>query len=119
MKRILLTFSVALVLAGCARERESGMGAPQTVVGTERGTVGAEESAFAREACQTGVAVTEMGKLANRNTKNQELRAFAKRMVEDHARAEKELARIFERKSIPPEPELAEPFQTSISHMAD
>jgi putative membrane protein len=119
MKAILIAVAVALMAAGCARERVSGTGGPasgsQALTG---GTVNREDSSFAREACQTGAAETELGKLAAQNTKNKAVRSFAKSLAEDHARAEKELAQLFSRKGIPAEKELADSLQNSLERLA-
>jgi putative membrane protein len=60
----------------------------------------------------------EIGKLAAPNTKNEAVRRLAHRLVEDHAQAEKELSRIFARKSLRAEPKLAEHLENSITRLA-
>lgn len=120
MKKLLLGFSLCVLIAGCAtRDRGSGSGYAdsQTAVGAGS-SVGSADSSFAREACQTGTAEVQIGKLAARNTRNREVRALARKLADDHARAEKELGQLFTRKGIPPEENLAEQFQSSLDHLA-
>jgi len=59
-----------------------------------------------------------MGKLAATNTKNQAVRSFARKLVEERTQAEKELAEIFARKGMRPESTLARNFQSSLNHLA-
>jgi putative membrane protein len=46
------------------------------------------------------------------------VRSFARKLAQDHARAEKELSQLFSRKGIPPEPELAGNLQNSLDRLA-
>ena len=120
MKQTFGLLFAAMLLTGCARDR-GGIGNDAnsgSVTGSSSGTVGSEESAFAREACQAGVAGMEIGKLAARNTKNEAVRNFARRLVEDHTAAEKDLGAIFARKSLSAEPKLGEHYEQSITSLA-
>lgn len=107
-----------VILAGCATDRGGLDTDAEVATGSGSQSVGTTDSDFARQACQTGAAEVEIGKLAARNTRNAEVRALAKRLSEDHARAEKELARLFARKGIPPERELAQHRQSSLDRLA-
>jgi len=115
----LLALSIVAAVAGCARDQHSGMGTTgsgsQTLAGA---AVAAEDSNFAREACQTGTAEMEIGKLAAQNTRTREIRKFARMLSADHAKAEKELGELFSRKGIPPERELAGNYQKSLEQLA-
>src|SRR4051812_40444582 len=102
---------------GCATHEQSGTGragGPQS--GSASSWVGADSN-FAREACQATATQVEIGKLAAANTRNKELRSFAKRLAEDQSKAEKELDQLFARKGIPPEAELEPNFQISIDRL--
>ena len=121
MKKVLLGLSLLALLTGCAwrEQRASGSGyaGSGTVVGAGSHTVTPADSSFAREACQTGTAEVQIGKLAARNTKNREVRALARKLADEHARAEKELGQLFVRKSIPPEENLEEHLQSSLENL--
>jgi putative membrane protein len=117
----LITVSLGLLFAtGCATHHPSGTGASASASATVSGssTVTATDSDFARQACQTGVAEVEIGRLAMQNTRNSAIRRFARTLSRDHARAEQELAALFERKGISPEAELAHDFQGSLQRLA-
>lgn len=119
-KTILIISIGVLFAAGCATHHRGGMGASASASGTVSGssTVPAADSEFARQACQTGVAEVEIGRLAMQNTRNSAVRRFARTLSRDHARAEQELAALFGRKGIPPEGELANDFQGSLQRLA-
>ena len=51
-------------------------------------------STFVTKAAQTGMAEVELGKLALSKSQDPEVRSFAQRMVQDHGKANKELASI-------------------------
>jgi putative membrane protein len=114
-----LALSIVGLFAGCARDQQSAMGGvgsgSQTLTGS---AVPPDDSNFAREACQTGTAEMEIGKLAAQNTRNKEVRKFARTLSEDHAKAEKELSQLFSRKGLPPEKELAGNYQSSLERLA-
>src|SRR5687767_9071739 len=103
MKKPLITLAVAALIAGCATNKGGLDSSSQTTIGAGSRTVPAADSSFARQACQAGTAEVEIGKLAARNTKNKEVRALAKKLADDHAKAERELAQLFVRKGMPPE----------------
>ena len=121
MKRTLFLLVTAVLFVGCASKR-SDMGADSAdsgrLTGTGSGTVAPEESSFARQACQAGVAEMEIAKMAARNTKNEAVRSLARKLVEDHAAAEKELNQLFIQKGLRADPKLAENLETSISRLS-
>ena len=127
MKRAAKCASIALLLlpallAGCARDGQSSRGSAgqdaAALTGSETGTVDPEEASFARQACQTGVAATEIGRLAFTNSKNEAIRDFAKKLVAERSQAEKELAEIFRRKGMRRESALARDLQNSLDRLA-
>jgi putative membrane protein len=116
MKALIALFLAAFV-AGCAHDQSSG-GLGTGSESVSGAAVSPGDSSFAREACETGTVETEIGKLAAGNTRNKEVRRFAQKLAEDHAQAEKELARLFSRKGIPPVTELPRPLQDSVAQLA-
>lgn len=118
MKRTLIILSVAALIVGCAHDRHSDMGAVGAASGKISGSGASSEAAFAREACHSGVATAEIGKLAATNTRNEAVRNLAKRLVKEHSQAEKELEQLFARKGLSAEPQLAESLQSSINNLA-
>jgi len=121
MKRLLVILSATVFFVGCATERATNTGGAtgsDVAIGSGSGAVAPADSSFAREACQAGAAEVELGKLAARKTRNREVRALARKISEDHARAEKELSQLFSSKDLPPEKELAADLQTSLDRLA-
>ena len=121
MKTFFHTFFLAVLACGCATNDDSATGRPdsgsQNVMGSA-GSVTAADTRFATEACQTGVTEVEISKLAAQNTTNPRVRALAKELEQDHARAERQLGKLFARKGIPPEKELAPHYQSSLERLA-
>jgi putative membrane protein len=121
MKKLFVSLLISAFVVGCARHKDSA-GRPDsgstTLTGSGAQSVAATDANFATEACQAGVTQVEIGKLASRNTKNQAVRALAKKLEEDHAGAEKELGELFARKGIPPQKQLEPQFQNSLERLA-
>jgi putative membrane protein len=61
---------------------------------------GSEDIEFVLDAAKGGMAEVELGKLAAEHAKNDEVKKFAQRMVDDHSKAGDELKSIAERKGI-------------------
>jgi putative membrane protein len=61
---------------------------------------GSEDIEFVFDAAKGGMAEVELGKLAAERAKNEEVKKFAQRMVDDHAKAGDELKSIAEKKGI-------------------
>jgi len=61
---------------------------------------GSEDIEFVLDAAKGGMAEVEMGKLAAEHAKNEEVKKFAQRMVDDHSKAGDQLKSIAESKSI-------------------
>jgi len=55
---------------------------------------------FIEEAGQGGIAEVEMGKLAEQKAQSKEVKDFAKRMVDDHSKANAELKELASKKSL-------------------
>jgi len=109
---------IAAALAGCAQTpQKTAMGGlsatPQT------GQASSTDNAFARTACQNGAVQMQLGKLAEANTRNKDVRHFANRIAEDQRRAEKELSALFVRKGITTGSELDPNLQLSLDRLAE
>ena len=61
---------------------------------------GSEDIEFILDAAKGGTAEVELGKLAEQRAKNDEVKKFGQRMVEDHTKANDQLKLIAESKSI-------------------
>jgi putative membrane protein len=76
--------------------------APRTGRGGEQGTKGEKtaDAAFAMAAAEGGLAEVELGRLAKEHASSADVKKFADRMVEDHGKANDELAGILKPKGI-------------------
>lgn len=93
MKTFLATAALAgaLALSGCA------VMTPGTAPGTSstaRQGLSQQEVHFLSQAAHAGHAEVEAGRLAQARAANPQVRAFAARMVQDHARGNAELAKL-------------------------
>jgi len=61
---------------------------------------GSEDIEFVLDAAKGGIAEVEMGKLAVDHARNEEVKKFAQRMVDDHSKANDQLKSIAEAKGI-------------------
>jgi putative membrane protein len=117
MKKVMVVFSAFVLIVGCATREQSGSGAADGGFGTVVGA-GSQDAAFMSEACQAGVTEVQIGNLAARNTNNRQVRALARKLANDHTRAERELGQLFVRKGIPLEDNLAGDLQSSVEKLA-
>ena len=60
----------------------------------------ASSTAFIKEAAAGGMAEVELGKLAQERAQSDEVKSFAKRMVDDHSKANDELQQMAQKKNI-------------------
>jgi len=72
---------------------------PGTAIAGEK-RVGAADQAFAMEAASSGLAEVQLGKTGVDRASRPEVKRLAQRIVEDHTKANQELARIAEQKDI-------------------
>lgn len=72
---------------------------PKTAANTTLDSV--DDRQFVLEAASGGMAEAELGRLAQKRAMSPEVKSFAKMMVNDHTRANKELARIATKKKFP------------------
>jgi putative membrane protein len=59
-----------------------------------------DDRTFARKAAEGGMAEVELGRLGEKNAKRTAVRDFARRMVADHSRANRQLLALVQRKGI-------------------
>ena len=64
------------------------------------GTLSAKDKAFMRNAAKGGMMEVAMGKLAEQNGQSDDVKAFGKRMVADHSKANDELMALAEKKGV-------------------
>ena len=95
--KILLIGSVALAFATTAFAQQT------TQKQTHQPSVsssGSEDIEFVLDAAKGGLAEVELGKMAAEHAKNDEVKKFAQRMVDDHSKANDQLKSIAEAKGI-------------------
>jgi len=63
-----------------------------------KSSASSSESAFVKEAAQGGLAEVELGQLAVRRAKDEDVKQFAQRMVDDHSKANDELKQLASQK---------------------
>ena len=66
---------------------------------------------FVADALQSGMAEVELAKLAAEKASSDAVKQFGKRMVEDHARTDEELARLGQRKGVTPPNAIDQPHR--------
>jgi len=122
MRQVCSAATLALVLAtGAAmaqnapgraqsqvRDPTPGSAAPSKPLGQSNPLRGENtDQEFVRKAVDAGMAEVQMGKLAAEKARNEQVRQFGHRMVDDHTRASNELLALLQRKNVePPEQEL-------------
>jgi putative membrane protein len=72
---------------------------------------------FVNNAAQAGMTEVEVGKLALSKSKDPAIRGFAQRMVEDHTKANAELAAIAEAKGVTPPAKLDAEHQAMVTSL--
>src|SRR6476620_4549728 len=84
----------ALSLLGAARAAES------TSPGSGS-SLSEKDKTFMKKAAKGGMMEVTMGKVAEQNAKNDDVKSFGKRMVTDHGKANDELKSIASKKGVP------------------
>jgi putative membrane protein len=93
MKQWLSVVAICLLAAGTSAAQTGG---------TPQGTAGRDtaDATFVREAAASSTAEVEHGELATQNASSADVKQFAKRMVDDHTKANSELKSIASKKQI-------------------
>ena len=103
MKTVLFAgVAFALAASAFAQQGQSQNQAPnQAQNRTQRvSSSGSEDVEFVIDAAKVGMAEVELGKLATERAKNDEVKKFAQRMVDDHTKAGDQLKSIAESRGI-------------------
>ena len=79
-------------LAGVALAQESS--------GAKSSSLSAKDKTFMKKAVKGGTMEVAMGKLAEQNGQNEDVKSFGKRMVTDHSKANDELKSIAAKKGV-------------------
>jgi putative membrane protein len=93
--------SVLFLPMNAAAQRGDAAGAEKS--GTEKSAMNKSQSSdtmFLTHAAQDGEAEVELGKLAQQNAANAQVKAFGERMQADHSKANAELRTIAEKKGV-------------------
>lgn len=110
--RAFATALLALGLAACgmteAADRPPARAAAATAGATVPASLAAGDLDFVLHAAQGGLSEVTLGRLAQERAGAAEVRQFGQRMVEDHTRANEELARLVQPRGVVPERELPE-----------
>jgi putative membrane protein len=80
--------------------QDAATGANERTGGDRRADMRVTAPEFVKKAGAAGMAEVEMGKLGAQKATNADVKAFAKRMVTDHTKANKELAAVAQAKNL-------------------
>jgi putative membrane protein len=124
MIRLLATVAcVAVVLASPARAQignPAGMAplTPQAAPGVPApDQLNQPDRLFIRQAAIGGMAEVELGKLAEEKGQDSAVKDFARRMVEDHAKANERLSALAKQAGITPPPQLDQEHRAMQEHL--
>jgi putative membrane protein len=91
MKKGLVGFAGVILLAGMSVAQDNTKDNMKT---SANGGVPTSDRKFMDKAAQGGMAEVELGQLAEQNAQNPNVKAFAKRMVDDHSKANDQLKQL-------------------------
>lgn len=74
--------------------------------------------AFVKEAAQGGMAEVKLGELALKQATNGDVKSFGQRMIDDHGKANKELAQLAEKKGMSMPTDLGDKHQKAYDHLS-
>ncbi len=115
MKRLFLPslLAAALVIAGCSQNRanprnengenQSTATGQEAAGGSNNGNANAlnpEDKGFAQKAATGGQAEVALAELAEQNAQSQQVKDFAKKMIDDHGQANQQLQQIASKKDL-------------------
>jgi putative membrane protein len=99
--RILLGMGAMLLLTGMTvAQSTTTEGDNKASAPSRTGGVLTADRKFMDKAAQGGMAEVEMGQLAEQNAQNPNVKAFGKRMVEDHTKANDQLKQLASQKGV-------------------
>jgi putative membrane protein len=98
-KKSLLGVAASLLLAGMALGQNNPSNNENTK-STANGGVLTSDRKFMDKAAQGGMAEVELGQLAQQNGQSAEVKAFGKRMVDDHSKANDQLKQLASQKGV-------------------
>lgn len=98
-KKSLLGVAASLLLAGMA-VGQNNMPNNENTKSTANGGVLTSDRKFMDKAAQGGMAEVELGQLAQQNAQSAEVKAFGKRMVDDHSKANDQLKQMAAQKGV-------------------
>ncbi len=99
MKRIVMSGAVVLAMSAVPAFAQTSGAAANTAKSPKAGAMSSDQK-FVHEAAVGGMAEVELGKLAEQNASNDEVKSFGKRMVDDHSKANDELKTLAQHKNI-------------------
>lgn len=94
VKTGLTALAGALLLAGMSVAQSNPPSSNDNMKAPANGGVPTSDRKFMDKAAQGGMAEVEMGQLAEQNADNANVKAFAKRMVDDHSKANDQLKQL-------------------------
>lgn len=129
MKRTLIVMApCALWLAACTPNATDNTAADTGASGAQSTTeaqtdaaktqVAAEDLEFMKEAARGGVAEVKMGELGQSNGESQQVKEFAKKLVDDHTKANDELKQLAKKKEVTLPDAMNEQQKAMIQHLS-
>lgn len=91
----IISFTTAFALSGAVAQQTSSSSESPSMGKNSAGTP-ASDTAFIKKAAQGGLAEVQLGQLAQQKASNQDVQKFAKRMVDDHTKANEQLKQVAE-----------------------
>jgi len=110
--------SVATTTTTTEDNTSKGEGARSLSSSSESTAIVRDDASFVREAGQAGLAEVRMGELAQQNAQDQQVKDFGQRLVNDHSKANEELARIATQKNFQMPAAMAAKDQSMIDHLS-
>jgi putative membrane protein len=96
----LTAIALALASPAFAQQAPAGTAPGHMAAQGQNQKLSAKDRSFAQEAAMGGMAEVELGKLAQQNAQNDEVKQFGSRMVQDHTQANQQLMPILSAENI-------------------
>jgi putative membrane protein len=100
VKKGLTGLAGALLLAGISVAQSNPPSTNDNMQASANGGVSASDRKFMDKAAQGGMAEVELGQLAEQNGQSENVKAFGKRMVDDHSKANDQLKQLAAQKGV-------------------